>query len=113
MPSRPSGIVAIGVITGSGISGDKWLHSLVSRHPEDVRGGLMAAGRSRAERERLFQEGRCMGTRCRQYVKNGDGSQFLEPDGSFSRLCLHCGSLRMGGGDTPQAAAAMADGIVA
>jgi hypothetical protein len=55
----------------------------------------MAQGRSRAERERLFHEGRCMGSRCRQEVKNGDGNQFLELAGSFARLCERCASKRM------------------
>jgi hypothetical protein len=55
----------------------------------------MAAGRSRAHRERLFQEGRCMAPRCRQFVKNGDGSQFLEEDGSYSRFCPRCASQQM------------------
>jgi len=60
----------------------------------------MAAGRSRAERERLFQEGRCMGSRCRQEVKSGDGSQFLEENGSVSRFGVRCATSRMQSGDT-------------
>ncbi len=55
----------------------------------------MARGRSRAERERLFAEGRCMATRCRQDVKIGDGSQFLEEDGIYSRFCARCAAARM------------------
>ena len=57
----------------------------------------MARGRSRAERERLLEEGRCMAPRCRQDVKNGDGSQFLEEDGTYSRFCTCCASKRMQG----------------
>jgi len=57
----------------------------------------MAQGRSLAERERLLQEGRCMAPRCRQDVKNGDGSQFLEEDGTYSRFCKRCASNRMQG----------------
>ena len=63
----------------------------------------MASGRSRAERERLFSEGRCMGPRCRQEVKNGDGSQFLEQDGTLSRLCPRCSSQRMQPTQSPDA----------
>lgn len=55
----------------------------------------MAQGRSRAERDRLFLEGYCMAHRCRQHVKDGDGSQFLERDGSYSRLCPECASGRL------------------
>jgi len=55
----------------------------------------MACGSSRAERERLFQECRCMAPRCRQEVKNGDGSQFLEEDGTYSRFCTRCAEARM------------------
>jgi hypothetical protein len=57
----------------------------------------MATGRSGADRERLFSEGRCMAPRCRQVVKNGDGSQFLEEDASYSRFCTRCASSRMQG----------------
>lgn len=63
----------------------------------------MARGRSRAERERLFHEGRCMAPRCRQVVKNGDGSQFLEEDGTFSRLCPRCTWDRMNRSSSPDA----------
>lgn len=55
----------------------------------------MARGRSRSDRERLFHECRCMGSRCRQEVRNGQGSQFMEEDGTFSRLCPRCASERM------------------
>lgn len=47
----------------------------------------MTHARNRAERERIFDSGRCMAFRCRQVVKTGDRNKFLEKDGSISRLC--------------------------
>lgn len=61
----------------------------------------MARGRSRSDRERLFHEGRCMAPRCRQEVRNGQGSQFMEDDGTVSRLCPRCTSERMNRSSPP------------
>lgn len=61
----------------------------------------MARGRSTSDRERLFHEGRCMGPRCRQEVRNGQGSQFMEEDGTVSRLCPRCASERINRSSSP------------
>lgn len=66
----------------------------------------MATGRSREERQRLLESGVCMGRFCRQNVDPGHGAQFLELDGTWTRLCPRCARTRMEEGEPPARASA-------
>lgn len=54
----------------------------------------MATGRTKKDRRRLFESGACMGRFCRQSVDPGHGEQFLEADGTWTRLCTRCAKKR-------------------